>query len=85
MPVNSEDERLFMVNLGCVKEASFHAVLACWISWRRSVRVHPDIFVVNEDGNMPEKRALCRVGIEYNILNATRTRAGAAFHPALRT
>ena len=32
-------------------------------------RVRPDLFVVNEDGNVPEKKALCdELGIEYKIL-----------------
>ena len=32
-------------------------------------RVRPDVFVVNEDGNVPEKKALCdELSIEYKIL-----------------
>jgi hypothetical protein len=32
----------------------------------------PDVFVVNEDGNTPQKRALCaELGIEYAVLRRT--------------
>jgi len=32
-------------------------------------RIRPDILAVNEDGDRPEKRALCaKLGIEYRVL-----------------
>lgn len=33
------------------------------------IRIRPDIYAVNEDGDRPEKRAFCdRLGIEYRVL-----------------
>jgi hypothetical protein len=42
-------------------------------------QVNPDIFVVNTDGNTPDKQALCEARIEYLVLQRTRTRAGPRF------
>lgn len=69
-PVNSEAERLFMVkSVGCVRDAFVSNGLGILDFKDEMVRVRPDIFVVNEDGNMPEKRALCEsLGVEYCIL-----------------
>ena len=69
-PVNSEAERLFMVKaVGCVKDA-FVSYGSGILDFKvEMIRVRPEIFVVNEDGNMPEKRALCEtLGVEYRIL-----------------
>jgi hypothetical protein len=40
------------------------------LDFERELReLHPDLFVVNEDGNTPDKRQLCaELGIEYVIL-----------------
>lgn len=69
-PVNSEGERLFMVkSVGCVKDAFLSRGTGILDFQEEMIRLHPDAFVVNEDGNMPEKRALCEsLGVEYNIL-----------------
>ena len=69
-PVNTEDERLFMVrSVSFVKEA-FISQGSGILDFERELReMRPDVFVVNEDGNTPEKRDLCdRLDIEYVIL-----------------
>jgi cytidyltransferase-like protein len=69
--INSELERLYMVK-------SVRYVTDAWINrglglmdFEQDVReFHPDIFLVNEDGNSPGKAALCKeLGIEYIILS----------------
>ena len=69
--VNSEEERLYMVqSVSAVKEAfiSRGSGMLDFIDELRHIR--PDIFVVNEDGNTPDKRKLCeQMGIEYLILH----------------
>lgn len=68
--INSENERLYMVK-------SVRHVKDAWINkgsgimdFEDDVRAfHPDVFLVNEDGNSPTKAALCKeLGIEYIIL-----------------
>jgi hypothetical protein len=41
-----------------------------WLDWVPDVeRIRPMVFVVNEDGDRPEKREYCAAkGIEYHIL-----------------
>jgi cytidyltransferase-like protein len=70
LPVNTEDERLFMVqSVNCVKQA-FISTGSGMLDFENELRqVRPDLFVVNTDGNVPQKEALCReLGIEYVIL-----------------
>jgi cytidyltransferase-like protein len=69
-PVNTEQERLFMVkSVSCVKGA-FISQGSGILDFEKELReMHPDYFVVNADGHIPEKRALCQqLGIEYIIL-----------------
>jgi cytidyltransferase-like protein len=69
-PVNSEQERLFMVqSVSFVKEA-FISQGSGMLDFEQELRtLQPNIFIVNEDGNIPEKRELCEeLGIEYLIL-----------------
>jgi glycerol-3-phosphate cytidylyltransferase-like family protein len=69
-PVNSEQERLFMVqSVACVHEA-FVAQGSGLLDFAAELRaMRPDVFVVNEDGNTPDKRKLCEsLGIEYVVL-----------------
>ena len=70
VPVNSEQERLFMVrSVACVKDAfvSQGSGLLDFVDELTALR--PDVFIVNEDGNIPAKRELCReLGIEYLVL-----------------
>jgi len=68
--INSEEERKYMIeNLKCVTQ--------CLISKGRGYidflselnAIKPDVFIVNEDGNSPEKVRICQqAGIEYVIL-----------------
>jgi cytidyltransferase-like protein len=69
-PVNSEAERLFMVqSVAWVKEA-FVSQGAGMLDFVEELKqIKPDLFIVNEDGNIPEKQALCEtLGIDYIIL-----------------
>jgi cytidyltransferase-like protein len=71
LPVNSEAERLFLVeSVAYVKEA-FISQGSGMLDFETELRlIRPDYLVVNEDGNLEEKRRLCaELGIEYVILN----------------
>src|SRR5512141_2821710 len=59
-PVNSEEERLFMIQaVSCVKQA-FVSRGSGLLDFEGELReIHPDVLVVNEDGNTQEKRKLC--------------------------
>jgi cytidyltransferase-like protein len=70
LTVNNEQERLFMVkSVSWVKDA-FISKGSGILDFETELReMHPDYLVVNADGNIPEKRALCQeIGIEYVIL-----------------
>jgi cytidyltransferase-like protein len=70
VPVNSQEERQFMVaSLSCVKEAFISSGSGMLDFLEEFKQIQPDIFIVNEDGNLSEKRKLCKVsGIEYKVL-----------------
>jgi cytidyltransferase-like protein len=70
-PVNDQEERLFMVKaVAGVKEAFISKGSGLLDFSDEIKRIKPDIFIVNEDGNTPEKQALCaELGIEYKVLN----------------
>ncbi|MBN1313351.1 MAG: adenylyltransferase/cytidyltransferase family protein [Anaerolineae bacterium] len=70
LPVNSEDERMFMVQSVSYVEKAFISQGSGILDFEEELReIVPDCFVVNEDGNTPEKRELCEdLGIEYVIL-----------------
>ena len=69
-PLFFEDERLYWVwAIRYVK----HALISTGNGWLDAApeieRIKPDIFVVNKDGDVPEKRKYFReLGIEYKIL-----------------
>ena len=68
--VNDQQERLFMVkSVRWVKDA-FISQGSGLLAFEAELReIHPDYFVVNADGDTPEKRALCQeLGIEYVVL-----------------
>jgi cytidyltransferase-like protein len=69
-PVNSEEERLYMIkSVGCVKDAfvAHGSGMLDFLDEFNSLR--PDIFIVNEDGSTPDKQKLCQEnGTEYIIL-----------------
>ena len=70
MTVNSEQERLFMVKaVSWVKDA-FISQGSGILDFEAELReMRPDYFVVNSDGNIPEKRKLCQeLEVEYIVL-----------------
>jgi cytidyltransferase-like protein len=71
MPVNTEDERLYMVkSLSVVKEAFISKGSGMLDFINELVDIKPDTFIVNTDGNTPDKRALCEeLHIEYKVLH----------------
>jgi cytidyltransferase-like protein len=69
-PINSEEERLFMISsVSCVKQA-FISRGSGMLDFAAELReIQPDFFIVNEDGNIPAKKQLCEeLGIAYLIL-----------------
>ena len=70
-PVNNEDERLYMVkSLSVVKEAFISRGSGMLDFIHELVDIKPDIFIVNTDGNTPDKRTLCEeLSIEYKVLH----------------
>ncbi len=69
-PLFPEQERLYMV--GAVRYVE-HALLSTGHGWMDAepeiALIRPDIYVVNEDGDKPEKRAFCTAhGLEYVVL-----------------
>lgn len=70
VPVNSDAERLFMVkSVACVKDAFISHGSGMLDFLDELKQLKPDYFIVNEDGNIPEKKKLCEeLGIEYKIL-----------------
>ena len=71
--VNSEQERLFMIrSIGCVASASIGSGSGILDFQPELRQMRPDILVVNEDGDVPEKRTLCdELGIDYMVLDRT--------------
>jgi cytidyltransferase-like protein len=69
--VNSEEERLYMIqSLGCVHQAFISGGSGMLDFGQELDEVQPDIFVVNEDGDLSEKQKLCEsLGIEYVVLS----------------
>jgi cytidyltransferase-like protein len=70
LPVIDEEERRFMVGaLDCVHSA-FISRGSGMLDFAEELReMRPDVFVVNEDGNTPDKQELVReLGIEYVVL-----------------
>ncbi len=70
IPVNTEQERLYMVQaIGCVKQAFISQGSGMLDFATELEQLHPDVFIVNADGNLREKRELCeRLGIAYHVL-----------------
>jgi cytidyltransferase-like protein len=70
VPVNHEQERLFMVkSVACVKDAFISKGSGMLDFLEELKQIKPDYFIVNEDGNLLEKKKLCEeLGIEYKIL-----------------
>ena len=72
-PVNSEQERLYMVqSLACVKQAFVSQGSGMLDFADEFRRLNPDIMVVTEDANLHEKKKLCEeLGVEYRVLLRT--------------
>ena len=70
LPVNNEDERLFMASsVRSVKEAFVSQGSGMLDFKEEFTAMKPDIMVVNADGHMPEKQELCAEhGVEYIVL-----------------
>jgi len=69
-PMFSQDERCYMVqSVRFVKRALISSGHG-WMDAEPEIAiVKPDIYAVNEDGDVPEKRAFCKEhGIEYAVL-----------------
>ena len=68
-PVNTQSERKYMIEaLRSVKECLINSGSGIMDFMAELERVGPDIFLVNEDGNTPDKAELCRrLGIQYVV------------------
>lgn len=70
LPINNEQERLYIVrSLGCVKQAFVSHGTGVLDFIEEFIQLKPDLFIVNEDGNLQDKKHLCeRCGVEYLVL-----------------
>ena len=69
-PVNTEEERLFMVKSVVYVKEAFISQGSGVLDFEQELReLKPDVFVVTEDSNIPAKRQLCEtLGIRYVVL-----------------
>jgi cytidyltransferase-like protein len=69
-PVNTQEERKYMLSaVRHVKTAFINRGSGIMDFLEDLKELHPDVFVVNSDGNTPAKRQLCeQMGIEYQVL-----------------
>lgn len=69
-PLNTEDERLYMVKSVSYVNDAFISQGAGMLDWLEEFHtIKPDIFIVNEEGSTPDKQALCEeYGVEYIVL-----------------
>lgn len=69
-PVNDQDERQYMLHaLDCVHEVHINSGTGTMDFLAEFTKIKPDVFVVNEDGQSPEKAELCREHeVEYVVL-----------------
>lgn len=70
LPVNTEQERLYMMQSVNVVKQAFISRGSGMLDFEHELRdMKPEIFVVNEDGNIPAKEALCKtLAIKYVVL-----------------
>ncbi len=70
-PINNESERLYMVkSLSMVKDAFISTGSGMLDFTKELAKTKPDFFIVNTDGNTPDKRALCdQLNIAYKVLH----------------
>jgi cytidyltransferase-like protein len=72
-PLQTQDERRYMV--GAIRYVSLALITTGW-GWLDAepeiARLKPDIYLVNEDGDKPEKREFCAThGLQYVVLKRT--------------
>ncbi len=69
-PVNPQAERQYLIeSLKCVKACTVNSESGLMDFVANLKRLAPDVFVVNEEGNLPAKAELCReLGIRYVVL-----------------
>lgn len=69
-PLISQDERRYVVqSIRCVTQALISSGQGWMDAESEIAEIRPDIYVVNEDGDKPEKREFCRAhGLEYVVL-----------------
>ena len=72
-PLQTQDERRYMV--GAIRYVT-QALVTSGHGWMDAepdiARLKPDMYAVNEDGDVPEKRAFCAGhGLEYVVLKRT--------------
>ena len=69
-PVNSEAERLYMAkSVSYVTDAFVSQGSGMMDFLDEFYTLKPDIFIVNEEGNIPDKQVLCeKFGVEYLVL-----------------
>lgn len=69
-PINTQEERLYMLNaLKDVKKCFVNSGSGILDFTKEIEEIKPDIFIVNEDGNTPQKAQMCaEKGIEYKVL-----------------
>ena len=87
-PINTEDERLYMVKSQKYVTDAFVSQGSGMLDFLGEFKMlQPDYFVVNEDGNTPDKEQLCQeYGVEYVILKREpHTGLKARSTTALRT
>jgi cytidyltransferase-like protein len=72
-PLFSQDERLYMVQaIRFVTQALITSGQGWMDAAPEIAWIRPDIYVVNEDGDKPEKQAFCKEhGLEYVVLRRT--------------
>jgi cytidyltransferase-like protein len=70
-PLFPEDERQYMVHAVRYVKQALISTGHGWMDAEPEIdRIKPDIYVVNEDGDVPEKRAFCDMhNLEYVVLN----------------
>ena len=87
-PVNSQDERLFMVKaIRCVKDAFISRGSGVLDFAPEFEELKPDIFVVNEDGHSAEKQRFVEshgAGMSYSSASPTPTSRRAPPQPCAR-
>jgi cytidyltransferase-like protein len=71
LPINNELERVFMVKAISYVKNAFISKGSGLLDFEAEFRsLQPDYLIVNEDGDLLEKRELCtELGVEYVILN----------------